>query len=57
MDCLISFKEKNIFLKFFIDNILFIKELLKVVFLVVFNGINYYEVFMRIFIKLKRCKE
>ena len=25
--------------------------------LVVFNGINYYKVFMRIFIKLERCRD
>ena len=25
--------------------------------LIVFNGINYYKVFMRIFIRLERCKD
>ena len=39
------------------ENILFIKELLKVMFFVVFNGINYYEDFMKIFIRLERCKD
>ena len=38
------------------ENILSIKELL-ILFLVVFNGINYYVVSIKIFIKLERCKE
>ena len=40
------------------DNLL-LRELLKVVFLVIFNDINYYEnniPYLRIFIKLKRCR-
>ena len=45
-------------MKFLIGNILSVKELLKkIVILVVFNGINYYKVFMRIFIKLERCRD
>ena len=55
MDYLILFEEINIFISFFIENILYIKELLSVMFLVVFNGINYYEDSIRIFIKLERC--
>ena len=42
MNCLIPLGN-NHFLEFFIDNILSIKGLLKVVILVVFNGVNYYE--------------
>ena len=38
------------------ENILFIKELLKVMFFVVFNGINYYEVSIKVFIKLEGCR-
>ena len=38
------------------ENILSIKELL-ILFLVVFNGINYYEIAMKILINLEKCKE
>ena len=43
MNFIIPFEEINIFGSFFIENILSIKELLNVIFFVVFNGINYYE--------------
>ena len=55
MDCLIPFLEINIFGIFFIENILSIKELLKC--FVLFNGINYFGIFIEIFIKLEKCKE
>ena len=52
-------EQLNIFFKNFkMDNLL-LRELLKVVFLVIFNDINYYEnniPYLRIFIKLKRCR-
>ena len=52
-------EQLNIFKKNFkMDNLL-LRELLKVVFLVIFNDINYYEnniPYLRIFIKLKRCR-
>ena len=58
MHCFIPFKDINIFGSFFIENILSIKKLLKkVVILVVFSEINYYEVFTRIFITLEWCKD
>ena len=38
------------------ENILSIEELL-ILFLVVFNGINYYGISMEIFINLEKCKE
>ena len=52
-------EQLNIFFKNFkMDNLL-LRELLQVVFLVIFNDINYYEnniPYLRIFIKLKRCR-
>ena len=56
MDHLIYFWNKH-FLEFFIENILSIKELLQCSIFVVFNGMNYYEISMEMFIKLEKCKE
>ena len=57
MDCWIPYKEINIFGSFSGRIFYPLRNYYKVVILLAFNGINCYEIFNRIFIKLERCKD